>query len=228
MPPQLKKDQIDFATVGRRIRQRRIELGMTTEKLSELSGVARYTIVRIEKGMPCNPKTLSKIRPILRLWTDRMMRPFPENDDFAIHRAADTKWSVSMPKAEYQRRMVDDDPLHVNDAVERKRLGDLGFQPFFTAIFDSSREARTLEQALMEIHKPSWVDKHYGEEFVYVLQGELTMVVNDVPVELGTGDAITFDGALPHQYKPTHPIEKGEPPVLILIVVSMANQKHKP
>jgi DNA-binding XRE family transcriptional regulator/mannose-6-phosphate isomerase-like protein (cupin superfamily) len=215
----LKKGEIDYVTVGRRIRQRRLEFDLSTEKLAELAGVARYTIVRIEKGLPSNPKTLHKVRSTLRLWSDRMTRPFPANNDFAVHRASETRWTVSMPKAEYQRRLVDDDPVHVNDPAERKRLGDLGFQPFFTAIFESDRHEGHLEQALMEIHKPSWVDKHFGEEFVYILRGRVTIMVNGVSTELEVGDSICFDATLPHQYLPTDVIGKDDLPALILVVV---------
>jgi transcriptional regulator with XRE-family HTH domain len=217
----------DFATIGQRVRERRQKFGLSTEELAERAGVARYTIVRVEQGKPCTPATLNKIRRALHLFTDQMTRRYAEGP-FAVHRAEETQWSVSIAKAEYQRRVTDDDPIHVNDPEERRRLGEIGFQPFFTAILNSELAGGVGNHGMMEIHRPSWVDRHFGEEFVYCLRGAVTITVDDVPCTLREGDAMSFDATRPHQYAPAEEVGPDTPVPLILLVVSLRPGERYP
>lgn len=226
----MSQDSNDHETIGKRIRERRLQFGWSTQKLAETSGVARYTVVRIENGFACRKETLQKVRHALRLWTAQMTRPFPESTDFSVHRVEDQHWAVSHQKSEYQKRMVEGSPIYEDDPDERRRLGSLGFQPFFTSILTSNLPFGMTEHALMEIHQPSWVDSHYGEEFIYCMRGEVTITVNGKRNDLRPGDAICFDAQHPHQYEPTHEIPKDGEAALILIVVtkrpSKASKKH--
>lgn len=206
---------MDYSTIGARVKAQRLRFGMSTQQVADRAGVARYTVIRLEEGKPCRPATLQKIRHALGLFGDQMRRPF-ETGPFAVHRARDIHWSVSVPKAEYQKRIVDDDPYHVDDPAERARLGSLGFQPFFTAILGSEIAHGVGHPALMEFYRASWVDRHFGEEFVYCLRGAITIVVDGVPCTLEEGDSMAFDATLPHQYLP----DETKAPVRILIVVS--------
>ncbi len=213
----------EFATIGARVRERRRKFGMSAQTLADRAGVARYTVIRLEEGKPCRPETLSKIRKALRLFSDQMTRPF-ETGPFAVHRARDTHWSVGVPKAEYQRRIVDDDPVHVDDPAERARLGSLGFQPFFTAVLGSEIAGGVGHPALMEFYRPSWIDRHFGEEFVYCLSGAITITVDGVPCLLEEGDSMNFDATLPHQYLP----DEARGPARILLVVSLRPGERVP
>lgn len=206
---------MDYSTIGARIKERRLRFGMSAQDLADRADVARYTLLRLESGKTVRPETVQKIRRALGLFGDQMRRPF-ETGPFAVHRAAETHWSVSIPKAEYQKRIVDDDPYHVDDPAERARLGKVGFQPFFTAILGSEIANGVGHPALMEFYRASWVDRHFGEEFVYCLRGTITIVVDGVPCTLEEGDSMAFDATLPHQYLP----DETESPVQILIVVS--------
>jgi mannose-6-phosphate isomerase-like protein (cupin superfamily) len=200
---------------------------MSLSELSELAGVARYTLIRIEQGRPCQPATLEKVRKALHLFTDQMTRPFPDGS-FAVHRTENTRWSVAHAKHSYQKQIDEDSRIHVNDPEERRRLGQLGFQPFFTAILDSEVTNGVSSQAIMEFYRPSWVDTHFGEEFVYCLRGSVTITVDGVPCVLREGDAMTFDATLPHQYAPTEDVELLNEPPQILIVVSRRAGEHIP
>ncbi len=43
--------------------------------------------------------------------------------------------------------------------------------------------------------------QHPGVEFIYVLQGELTVHLGDKPLVLKTGDSLYFDAGVPHTYR---------------------------
>lgn len=220
---------MDLVLAGRRIRERRLKFGLSTQELAEKAGIARYTVIRVEEGKPCTLATFQKIRSALHLFTDQLTRPVDaEEGPCAVHRAERTRWSVSIPKSEYQKRLLDDDPIHVDDPAERRRLGELGFQPFFTAILDSELPGGVTSHALMELHQPSWVDAHFGEEFVYCLRGPVTLTIDGASCTLQEGDAMTFDATKPHQYAPAHPVEPGDPVPLILLVVAMRPGERVP
>jgi len=225
--PSPSASTLDFGTIGRRIRIRRQKFGMSIDALAERAGVARYTVIRIEQGKPSTRRTLQKVRRALRLFTDQMTRPLPENEDFVVNRGSELQWNVSIPKEQYQKRLLDDDPIHVNDLEERRRLGAIGFQPFFTSVFESELPNGVTGQALMELYRPSWVDRHYGEEFIYCLRGQAKITVNGTPCILDAGDSLCFDANLPHQYEPAEPIPPEGEPTLILIVVALRPGEKK-
>src|SRR5690606_6308611 len=131
----------------------------------------------------------------------------------------DTRWLVSIPKGKYSRLTPQDDLVHVDEDEERMRLGGLGLQPFFTAIFSSHIPEGHSTHGIMELYQPSWVDQHYGEGFLYCLQGAALMTINGEECVIEQGDAICFDARLPHSYAPAKPYVKGEPPTRILLVV---------
>jgi len=210
---------MDFVTIGARVREGRRKFGMSVQDLADRAGVARYTVIRLEAGQTCRPETVQKIRKALHLFTDQLTRPI-ETGPFAVHRSQDTHWTVSIPKAEYQQRVMDDDPIHVDDPAERSRLGSLGFQPFFTAVLGSGIAGGVAGHAFMELYRPSWVDRHFGEEFVYCLRGSVTITVDSVPCLLNEGDSMSFDATLPHQYAPISEVSQTEIAPLILVVVS--------
>lgn len=211
---------LDYLEIGKRLRKRRLQFGLSTEALAARAGVARYTIVRLEQGQASTPNTLRKVTKALRLWSDHLTRPADTDGPFQIHRKEQTRWCVSIPKHEYQHHNVEQDRIHVDDESERKRLGSNGFQAFFTAVLETSHFGGGMEQAMMELHQTSWVDEHYGEEFVYCLQGSVTITVQDKPCVLNQGDALSFDATLPHQYEPTNGVgPKDEPPKILIVVM---------
>lgn len=216
----------DFAEIGRRVRAQRRLLGWSTQELALKAGLARYTVIRIEEGKPCKPESLFKLRKALHMFRDQLMFPKPESNRFSVHRSRRTQWSVSRSKSEYQRQAIDEDPSHVNDEAERHRLGALGFQPFYTAVLESELVGGLLGQALMEFHQPSWVDSHFGEEFVYCLRGRMKLIVGGDACELDAGDCMTFQGDLPHQYIPLQFDEQGRAPQILVVVALRPRDKQ--
>jgi len=48
---------------------------------------------------------------------------------------------------------------------------------------------------------PSEEHQHGTEEFVYVLEGTLTVVVDEEKTTLAEGDSVSFDSSIPHSYR---------------------------
>jgi transcriptional regulator with XRE-family HTH domain len=212
--------EIDWERVGRRIRDRRLRHGLTAEEVAEKAGVTRQTLVRLESGKPCKRATLKKISGTIRIFHESLMRDDPSVDNVAFHDVQNTHWARSRPKSEYQKHeqvysRYEDDPK------ERLRLGRLGYQPFFTSILDAELPGGMLNPGMMEIHRPTWVDQHPGEEFVYCMRGRAKLWVRDAEFLLEEGSGLTFLAKEPHQYAPAVPLGPNDPPVLLLIVVAL-------
>jgi len=218
-----KLHNIDRLLIGQRIRRRRQQFGWSIETLAKAAGVAKYTLVRIENGHAGTWKTLNKIRAALRLWIDQIFHHEDPATPFAVHRASQARWYVSVPKDKYQAPVLDDQALQVNDPSERSRLGLLGFQAFFTCVLTTGLERSATEQALIELYGPTWESRHYGEEFVYCLHGKVTITIDGTPCTLSAGDALCFDALLPHTYAPAEPSNAGsEAPRLLIVLTSPA------
>lgn len=195
-------------------------MGLTLEEVAAATGLSRQTIGRIEKGLPVNQKSMRAVLARLKLFPDQLLSSSEQNDKFSVHRLERTNWMVSLPKISYSKLPEGEDRLHVQDPKERRRLGQLGFQPFFTSILESELPTGVLGQAMMELHRPSWVDSHYGEEFIYCLKGEARITVDGLECLLKPGDSMCFDAWQPHAYAPGHDLELGEEAPLILLVVA--------
>ena len=57
---------------------------------------------------------------------------------------------------------------------------------------------------------------HEGQEFNYVLSGEMTIYIGDISYEMSKGDSIYFDAGLPHAVKARGP----EPVQFIAVVIN--------
>lgn len=219
-----EEPEFDWERIGRRVRERRLRHGMTTAQVAAEAGVTRQTIVRLESGKACKMETLQRVRSVLRLFYDFLMRPDAPFDFVATHDPATARWTTSRPKSEYQKHGPIADSRHENDSKERLRLGRLGYQPFFTCLLDSELPGGILNQGVMEIYRETWVDQHPGEEFVYCLRGRARLHVRGEEFVLEEGAGITFNAMEPHQYAPAAPIGTEDAPVLLLIVLAL---RHK-
>ncbi len=70
-----------------RLKEVRIEKGLSVPRLSELSGVPRRTIQDIEKRGDCMVSTLMKLAPVLGVSLDEMCASSPAEKGKAIEAA---------------------------------------------------------------------------------------------------------------------------------------------
>ena len=62
---------------------------------------------------------------------------------------------------------------------------------------------------------PSEAHQHGVEELVYVLEGTLSVIVDEERTTLAEGDAMSFDSSVPHTY---HPEGRGDCTALVVTV----------
>ena len=73
----------------------------------------------------------------------------------------------------------------------------------------------------MEVHDSTDVTSDSsGERFIYVLRGQVTVLVGNESFDLATGEAACYDGTQPHWVRPRVPIVgNGEAPLVLQIFV---------
>ena len=161
---------------------------------------------------------------MLGLYWEDLVRGDPVTDFATVYDPGDERWRPAYSKTRYTTVKGSEHLSDLNDGDERARLGKTGLQPFFTSVFANQLPNGTIRSpGLMELHQPSWFDKHPGEECIYCLRGKVKMIVRDQEYVLGEGACLVFNAFEPHKYIPLEPGPTGEAP-LIFIVLAVSQE----
>ncbi|AIE83746.1 helix-turn-helix domain-containing protein [Fimbriimonas ginsengisoli] len=215
--PEIPPDY-DYDLLAKRFGIRRRSFGWSIDELAKRSGISRHTIMRLEKGLPARYSSIRRVRAKLQFFSEQLTKNFQASQHFAVHRAEKNRWLVGRSRDRRGRDITHTDFLYVDDLAERARQAELGFQPFFTCMLRSELPDGVLGQAIMELYAPTPFDRHFGEEFVYCLEGTLEMTVEDETCTLVAGDSMVFDATSAHRYAP---VAGTVTPARILVVVGM-------
>jgi len=91
-------------------------------------------------------------------------------------------------------------PPHVTRAGEHTEISIAGSTRTYQLLSDRARD-RVLEPLLVTVQPTETVEEPYshdGEEFAYVLSGELLFEIAGMQYRLGPGDSIYFPATVPH------------------------------
>jgi transcriptional regulator with XRE-family HTH domain len=160
--------------LGRRIRRIRQEKGLTLKEIEARVGVSATHISEIERG-----KTSPTIQALEKI--AQAMGVLPSH---LIDLPQMTKPSVQHP--------ADHSSMTMNGgSIRLESLGDRGVcseMSIFQATIEGDGEV-------------GGVSGHRGEEFCYVMEGFLEVVVDGTPYVLRQGDTIHFKATRPHQIR---------------------------
>ncbi len=189
-----KQDETTLAHVGEKIRKVREEKNLGLVDLAERTGYSSAILSQIENHL-LSPSlgTLIQISHALEVPLSRL---FGEKGghSYTIVRRDERKLISRFASKE-----------GVNYGYTYESLGfdkkDRRMEPFVV----------TLEPATVKHEKLS---SHSGEEFIYVLEGEMEVILGDLRDTLEPGDSIYYDSTLPHRVACV-----GETPAKILAVL---------
>ncbi|MEN3749095.1 XRE family transcriptional regulator [Sphingomonas sp. HF-S3] len=171
-----RRRRVDSFHLGRRLRELRRERGLTLEDAGRQTGLAASTLSKIEND---------QMSPTFDV-VQKLASGFDIDitDLFATNSAQDGTGRRSVTMAGAGRLMETEVYRHRLLAAELKNKKVL---PFVTTI-----KARSLDEFT------SW-SEHGGEEFVYVLEGEICFHTEHYEsVTLGVGDCIYIDSSMQH------------------------------
>ncbi|MEX0809021.1 MAG: XRE family transcriptional regulator [Dongiaceae bacterium] len=184
------------STLGERVRQLRNQRGMTLARLSELCGISVSTLSKLENG-----QTGLNLDNVIRLAGGFAM---PVSILLNEGSAASGAYSISRNGGAYNHKLpeLDFEVLH-NDLPAQRNI-----------FWKVRVKCRTLTE-FGPYHS------HPGEEFFYVLDGEVEFLIRgQEPKRLGGGDSIQFDSSLDHAY-----LSVGRQDALILMSNTITHAK---
>ena len=170
---------LDRETFGRRLRSARKSLGWTLQQLSELSGVSVPTISRAERGQ-------------LALGYENFA---------ALGRALKMDMNAMFAGAGVKPEQFDGPVVtRAGKGVVYKGLA-IAYEFLGTTAAGKQMSPIVGTVHARHINGPEDFVRHAGEEFAYVLSGEIDVHFdNGEVVRLGRGDSLYFDSRLGHAY----------------------------
>lgn len=182
-------------TVGERIKQLRDNQNITIQELSERSGVNQELISKIEEG-----DVLPSLTPLIKISRTLGVRLGTLLDD----RIQDEPIIVRKGKT---RRVI-----HFSGREDETGSSNLNFHSLGAGKSDRHMEPFIID---VELHEDDFkLSSHEGEEFIYVLEGEIEVIYGQDTYTLQAGDSIYYDSIVPH-----HLHAAGEEKARILAVV---------
>lgn len=172
-----------LAIIGRIIRQLREENGISLEELSTRAGISVEKLEKIEEN-----QTSPSLGILIRI-------------SRALGAKLGTLWGG---KGEEDRRAVlmrradvASHPAFVGNEAEKN--GHLGFYAMAQEKADRHMEPLIVEVSPVSGKRPTeWKSEHSGEEFLYVLEGSVTLYYGADVHRLAAGDSIYYNSVVPH------------------------------
>ena len=181
------------ALIGARLRQRRIELGMTARELARRVDCSPSLISQVERGRAVpSVSTLWALVTALRISMDRLFDPAQEDaatsgegtaaaaDGTADTPAGPVLRRYARPRITLERGVVWE---RLTAAAEK----DMEFLEVCYPVGQSVPEA---EHAI----------QHTGQEYAVIIEGALSTQIGFEQYVLEEGDSLTFDSAIPHRF----------------------------
>jgi len=166
--------------IGKKIRQVRESKKMTVEELAKASGNSVELIESLEEGAFIPSMTpLFKIARALDVRLGTFLDDMPQTGPFVVKSGRS------------------EEIIHFTGSISNLEESTLDLYSLAYGKGD-----RHMEPFIVELH-PKNVDKyelsnHEGEEFIYVMEGEIELIYGQEKYILNTGDSIYYDSVIPH------------------------------
>lgn len=168
------------SAVGERIRNLRELQGLSLSDVAERTGLSEEMLESIESDAVAPPLgTLTKLARALEMKMGYLLTG-GEPKPFVITRKDERK-PVSRHAAQQQEK------YGYSYLSLAPGMRDRNMEPFLVTL------APTAEEMPGSVHD--------GEEFLYVLEGEMEIIIGEYREVLYTGDAIYYDSSIPHLVK---------------------------
>ncbi|MEM7465934.1 MAG: XRE family transcriptional regulator [Pseudomonadota bacterium] len=183
--------------VGLELKQQRLNQHLTIQDVSELSGISRGMLSRIENGQATpSLDTLFRLSKTLGISMSNLFKDFDAPEGHASY----------VPKGEgmdVARRGTKKG--HVYELLSYDQGPKKLFEPLLITLDDESEAFPRFQ--------------HTGTEFIYMLKGHMDYRHGKQVYRLKTGDALTFDGHIPHG-----PEELSSVPVKFLSIIHYGSE----
>ena len=175
--------------IGRRLREVRLERGLSLRSLAQTLGVSASLISQVETGKTQpSVSTLFAMVTQLGMSLDEFLSP-----DGADGAAGTVRSAPAQPgESSVVQRAADNPVLEMENGVRWERLAVGPGRPADVLLVTYAPGASSsVEGKLM---------RHAGFEYAYMLEGELTLQLEFDTYVLCAGDSLQFDSVRPHMF----------------------------
>lgn len=174
------KDELAVLNLGSQIRKLRNKRQLTLQELADLTGLSKPNLSQIENNFVTPPiPTLLKIASALGVAIGYFFQESTQDDNIIVVRKDNR---CGLAKGAHIS--------HIGYKYEHLAYPrvDKHMEPFIVEIEERAGESITY-------------NSHRGEEFLYVIEGELEFRSKEKTFILEQGDTIYFDSSIPHGYR---------------------------
>lgn len=166
----------DGETLGRMIREARKDKGMTLEEVARAAAIGRSTLSKIENNQTrASFDIIRRLMQALELETPQLFVQSGKSD------ISGRRDFTRKDQGEHQVTRTYDHELLCTELTSKRML------PYISTI-----KARDVSEF------DTWV-RHRGEEFMFVLSGELTLYTEHYrPLQMKAGDSVYYDSGMGH------------------------------
>ena len=166
--------------LGKKIKQIREIHEMSVEELAAQSQCSSEVITSIESG-----DLIPSLTPLIKIARALGVRLGTFLDD------APQTGPVMVKKGESEQ------VIHFSGKEDHPNTSSLDFYPLA-----SGKSDRHMEPFMIDVHPPETVEhklsSHEGEEFIYVMDGEIEILYGQEKYLVSAGDSIYYDSIVPH------------------------------
>ena len=183
--------------LGRAVHQFREKAGLTIQELSKASGISAGMLSKIENGSTSpSLSTIQSLSRSLNVPVTSLFREFEEIRDATFVKAGEgLKIERRGTRAGHQYQLLGHTPH-----------GSITVEPYMITLTEKSDVFPIFQ--------------HAGQEFIYMLEGELVYRHGSETYRMEPGDALFFDSEAPHG-----PEEMIKLPIRYLSVISYSNER---
>lgn len=174
------RKEVKELQIGMKIRRLRQQRRLTLQALAEATGLSKPLLSQIENEQVIPPlATLLRIAKAFRVGLQTFFQEEGDTEKCILVRAGESR--------KLQRRSIGGSP-----------------PPYIYHSLAYGKKNRNLEPFLVEFVAREWSEDllvcHEGEEFLFLLEGELDLHYAGKVMTMGPGDSVTYDSNEPHGY----------------------------
>lgn len=174
--------------LGARLREARTKQGLSLRSVAQSIGVSASLVSQVEVGKTQpSVSTLFAMASHLGVSFDELLGSTP----LVVDGQAEPQRAVVHGQA--VQRAAENPVIEMEDGVRWEKLAAASDGPVDTMLVSyEPGSSSSIEGKFM---------RHSGLEYAYILEGELTLHLEDESHVLGPGDSLQFDSARPHLYE---------------------------
>ncbi|HKI50949.1 MAG TPA: cupin domain-containing protein [Geothermobacteraceae bacterium] len=175
------RDEVKELQIGKKVRHLRHQRRMTLQDLADATGLSKPLLSQIE-----NDQVIPPLATLLRI--SKAFKVSIEN----FFQEEDSAEKCILVRAGESSRMI------------QRGLSRGGSPPYIYHSLAYGKRDRNMEPFLMEFEARSWSEdllvSHEGQEFLYLLEGEVEFHFGDEVMRIQPGDSVFYDSREPHAF----------------------------